>query len=116
MEEQPLPELMEPVRQRILDYPHHVWDCERCNSDDSMRIRRSTLNSFGADDILLKCTVCKFAPVHGTEVPPEQFEEELEDRMEMYNRRSIDVNKHSDHIDEPNAEVKKLLESLGYLE
>lgn len=113
---QPLPELMESTRQRALDkMPHHVWDCERCNTDDSMRIRRSTLNSFKADDILLKCVECKYAPVHGTDVEPDVFEEELQARMDRYNSRSIDVNTHSDSIEERREEIKDMLHSLGYL-
>lgn len=115
VKDQSLPELMEPVRQRILRYPNDVWDCERCGTEDSMRIRRSTLNNFKADDILLKCTICKYAPVHGVDIEPEQYDKEVEERIEKYGRRSIDVNTHSDFIDAPDDEVKELLHSLGYL-
>lgn len=108
--DQPIPELAEPSLERMLELPDAIWDCEGCEGEDTMRWRRSSLNRFGADDVLLKCIRCQHARTHGIEVPQEQIEDELQARKEKYGSRIIDL---ADHTDSHDAD--ELLEALGYV-
>jgi len=69
------------VEERLNDLPDEVWNCERCGSEDSMQLRRSSLNKeFMADDIGLKCMECRYYATHGVPfLAPGVFDAELED-------------------------------------
>lgn len=98
------------VRERANALPEAVWDCERCGADDSMAIRRSSLNEqFRADDILLKCMDCWYAASHGVPfTDPAQFEHELDELRE--GQRVLDF---AWDGDEPTPEEN--LAALGYI-
>lgn len=70
------------VRDRVATLPDTVWDCERCGKEDSMVLRRSSLNEqFHADDVSLKCMNCWHVVAHGIPFDdPEAFLSEFEAR------------------------------------
>jgi len=95
------------VRERVETLPQTIRDCEACGADESMAIRRSSLNEqFLADDVSLKCMDCWYVRVHGIPFEdPETFEDELSDR----GRRVLDF---TESDGEPNREQ---LAALGYI-
>lgn len=98
----------ERVRERVNRLPDSVWDCERCGSDSSMQIRRSSLNEqFLADDVGLKCSTCRYYATHG--IPFEDasvFHEEHDAR----GSRVVDFTR-----DETGTQTRERLRALGYL-
>lgn len=97
----------ERVRERVNSLPEDVWDCERCNSEDSMQLRRSSLNEqFLADDVGLKCAVCRYYATHGIPFDdPAHFHEE----RSMRGSRVLDFTRVNGEPD------KEQLRALGYL-
>lgn len=95
------------VEERAESLPKEVWNCERCETQGGMQIRRSSLNErFYADDLGLKCSNCRYYATHG--IPfndPEAFEAELEARE----TRVLDF---AEEDGKPNTER---LADLGYL-
>lgn len=98
------------VYDRVESLPPAVRDCERCGSEDSLEIRRSSLNvQVMADDVLLKCLECWFVATHGIPFSDEEaFEHELEDLRE--GRRTLDF-AFEDGWETPAENLK----ALGYL-
>lgn len=94
------------TEERLSELPDSVWDCERCGTDDSMQLRRSSLNKqFMADDVGLKCAECRYYATHGIPFDePEQFERELADR----GKRVVD------YTEEDGDPVAERLAALGY--
>jgi len=105
----PMSDLYDRVRERVTSrLPASVWNCEACGSDDSMRIRRSSLNEqFLAEDTGLKCMNCWHYRTHG--IPFEDasvFHEEHGAR----GGRVVDFTR-----DESGEPDKERLRALGYL-
>lgn len=100
-----LEQLKDRTRERAQSLPDPVWDCERCENEDCMQIRRSSLNEqFYADDIGLKCDPCEYFATHGVSFDnPDRFEEELRER----DGRTIDFARDG-------HDPASQLEALGY--
>lgn len=98
--------MKENVRGRAESLPNGVWDCEACGSEDSIQIRRSSLNEqFFADDISFKCMECWHFRTHGVPFDdPDVFGEELSDR----DGRVVDFARDGN-------DVRERLAALGYL-
>lgn len=95
------------VQSRVSSLPDSVFDCERCDTDNAMQIRRSSLNEqFYADDVGLKCSNCRYYATHG--IPFETAETFKRERAARNNRVV-------DFTEEENEQVKERLEALGYL-
>lgn len=94
------------VRERVATLPDTVWDCERCGSEDSMMIRRSSLNEqFHADDVAFKCMNCWSVVAHGIPFDdPEVFRDEFEKRPSRVHDFATDA-----------AQPRERLAALGYL-
>jgi hypothetical protein len=97
------------VRERVNErLPASVWNCEACNSTDSMKVRRSSLNEqFLADDTGLKCMNCWHYRTHG--IPFEDASVFHKERRAR-GRRVVDFTR--DASGEPD---KERLRALGYL-
>jgi hypothetical protein len=101
-------DLKQRVRERVQALPHSIFDCEACETDNSMQIRRSSLNEqFLADDVGLKCMECWHYRTHG--IPfndPDTFQSELQAR----GTRVLDFT--TDEHGQPDTEN---LKALGYI-
>lgn len=92
---------------RLSRLPDSVWDCERCGEENTMQLRRSSLNEqFFADDVGLKCSVCYYYATHGIAFESsQQFKRELNERDSRVR----------DYTEEDGDPVKERLEALGYM-
>lgn len=95
------------VLERLDRLPDAVWDCERCDTNGSMQLRRSSLNdAFLADDIGLKCSWCRFYATHGI---PFRDQSEYAREREQRAGRVLDFAR-----DGPRPSVSENLAALGY--
>lgn len=98
--------LKERVKQRVSELSDAILDCEACGEEDSMQLRRSSLNQqFYADDVLLKCSSCYRTRTHGIAFEdPDRFKQEWDSR----DGRVIDFARDS-------YDPSETLEALGYV-
>lgn len=95
------------VKERVNSLPDTVLDCERCGGNQTMQIRRSSLNEqFKADDIGLKCSRCRFYATHGV---PFEDEKTFDEERLARGRRVLDFTR------EDGRPTEQRLEALGYL-
>lgn len=102
-----LTQAREHVKHRVAELPDTALDCEGCDSEDAMRIRRSSLRDEPcADDLMLKCQYCWRIRTHGIPITRDRYETELDWRT----GRTLDM-----VVDGPET-VEENLDALGYIE